>query len=432
MHNLPRHRHPCWSPPRRLLLLAVVGLAACTSNAPADTSAGGSSGPGGGAGTSAGAGGASGGAGGTSGTQDPPSPGAAPDAIQPLPVTTFAFYREGKLPDGKLIFHLWVRDVVTGAERLVSRLDDQLTGLRTTAGDRISISPDRRWIALSVAMGYEKEDLHLLGRTRMIWKVSVDGKQLVRVSGPITDWRAPCTPTLPESSNECSENMFCDRNSSKCTFDFWSESYEHPVWSPDGDTIFAHKGVTACDNVGCQKLNAFHSPLVVVNYAFSFANQPLSPGRRIPMPAGSPCSTSRPVLSPDGAKLAVQHSRCFARDSAGVLVAGSDGANPMEFPGRPCVHMQWRADGQAIYCAQDNNLFLLTLADRQVTPVLALGKTVRLDNFSFSTDGRWMVAELIDGTTGHLYLADLQATPLGATADLKQLTTIDIDYRPAF
>jgi hypothetical protein len=171
---------------------------------------------------------------------------------------------------------------------------------------------------------------------------------------------------------------------------------------------------------------------LVVNYAFSFANQPLAPGRRVPMPEGSPCSTWRPVLSPDGTKLALQQSRCFARDSSGVLVAGSDGANPVEFPKRSCVHMEWRADGQALYCAQDNNLFLLTLADGQATGVLALGKTVALDNFSFSKDGRWLVAELIDGKTGHLHLVDLQATPLGPSADFKQLTTIDIDYWPAF
>jgi Tol biopolymer transport system component len=226
--------------------------------------------------------------------------------------------------------------------------------------------------------------------------------------------------------------MFCDVNSHKCTYDFWSESYEHPVWSPDGNTIFAHKGVTACDNVGCQKFALLHIPLIVIGHAVTFANQPLSPGRRIPLPEGSPCLTYRPTLSPDGSLMAVVHSGCFARSSRGVLVSAPSGANPVEFPGRDCQHMEWREDGQAIYCTEKNNLYLLTLADRKVTGVLGFEKTVTFDQFSFSKDGRWLAAELIENEKTHLHLVDLQATPLGPTADFKQITTIASDRWPAF
>ena len=101
---------------RNLLLLVslVAWLAACSSTPPDDTVVAGSGG-----GNTAGAGGTAG----TIGTGSPPTQ--TPAAIEPLPVTTFAFYRQGSLPDGKPVYHLWVRDVVTGDERLVSRLDDQ-------------------------------------------------------------------------------------------------------------------------------------------------------------------------------------------------------------------------------------------------------------------------------------------------------------------
>jgi hypothetical protein len=55
-----------------------------------------------------------------------------------------------------------------------------------------------------------------------------------------------------------------------------------------------------------------------------------------------------------------------------------------------------------------------------------------LDRFSFSNDGRWLVAELVENEVAHLFSVDLQATPLGPTADFKQLTDIASDSRPSF
>jgi hypothetical protein len=408
----------------------ILCVAACTSQAPDDGSsqAGGSTAPG-----RAGSGGSTavGGPGGTGGAGGPASP-PPPVTIEPLPLTTFAFYRQGKLADGKDVFHLWVRDVVTGTERLVNRLDDGVSGLRSTAGDRLSISPDRRWIALSAGFRYGDADLHLLGRSRMIWKVSADGQQLVRISPPIADWRASCTPTLPASSDECSADMFCDVNSRKCTFDFWTEGYEHPVWSPDGQTIFAHFGVTACDNVGCQKFNAFHFPHIALGKAVTMPNQPMAPARNIPLPQGSPCSTHETIVSPDGSQIVAEHSRCFARDSSGLLVAGSDGSNPVEIPRRECDHMEWRADGKAVYCARNSDLLLITIPDGQTSTVLTLDKTMVFLHFTLSTDGRWMVAEIRQGDRADLYAVDLQATPLGPTASFKPLSMSADDYWPAF
>ena len=185
--------------------------------------------------------------------------------------------------------------------------------------------------------------------------------------------------------------------------------------------------------MGCQKFNTFHFPLIVVSHVLTFADQPRAPGRRIPLPEGSsPCQTYQPALSPDGSQMATMHSGCFARGSGGVLVAAATGANPVEFPGRDCQHMEWRADGQAIYCAEDNNLLLLTLPDRKASGVLSFAKTVEFNMFSFSNDGRWLVAELVENEFAHFYLVDLQATPLGPGADFKKLTDIPRDRWPSF
>ena len=371
------------------------------------------------------------------GTQPEPPPEPEPavepaDSIEPLPVSSYVFYRFVRTAAGKEVVHVYSRDVISGNERLITTLQDDKKNLDSNAGDRLAISPDRRWIALSSDHDYLDQDLFLIGRTRMIWKVSADGKHMVRISGPLLDWRSACDPRDSLTNNGCPGDMFCDINSRKCTYDFWSERYEYPSFSADGQTIYAHLGITACDNVGCNKFANLHFPLIAFGNAVSFTNRPLSAGKRVAKPDVPACSIHQPTLSPDGKRLATLYSRCFGPGSEGVMISDPGGANPVPFPAPDCEHPEWRPDSQAVYCPEGNNLRLLSIPDNKRSGVLGFAKGVSIDRLTISRDSRWVVMHLIEADKSNLFLIDTMASPLGPGVELKPVGVSGNDFWPAF
>ena len=352
--------------------------------------------------------------GGDQGRQPPEMPG----AITPLPASTFVYYRMTKEGD-KSYAHLWSYDVLSRETRLISKLDNSISSFRSIAGDRVAISPDRKWVAFSADFRPSKADDFLAGRTSMIWKVSVDGDQFVRISAPLTDWRKPC-------SSGCPSEMLCEPTSDLCTLAGWAWGFEHPSWSPDGQRIFAHLSTTACKNVSC--LPSVVLPDVPAVTAISevviMNAQAMAPHSAVTRPAELACNTAMPVVSPDGKRLAVDYSSCFGAGSWGVLVSDLDGSNYQRLADHICNQIVWRTDSAAVYCSQGSTLSLLTL-DKKSTPAQNLISQVTLDHFSFSADGRWLAANLKRDNTTDIYIADLTKTPLGDPAFLFQPVSQD-------
>ena len=242
----------------------------------------------------------------------------------------------------------------------------------------------------------------------MIWKVSADGAQFVRISAPLKDWRKAC-------SAGCDSDTFCEPESDRCTPAGWSWGFEHPGWSPNGQKIFAHLGTTACWQTSC--LPSVVLPNVPAVTAISEAvvmdAQPISPYVVITQPPATACNTSAPVVSPDGKRLAVNYTRCFGSSSWGVMVSDLDGGNYQTVGDgdQICNHIAWRSDSAAVYCSQASTLWLLTL-DKKSTGLTALSSNLKLDHFSISADGRWMAVNLQATNTTDVYVADMSKTPL--------------------
>jgi hypothetical protein len=131
---------------RIVTFTALAFFISCTSQrdpVPEGVNTGGPSGVGSGGSTApvTGSGGSSGADQPNDGSAGAPDMGPPPSqnaTIEPLPETTFVFYRfeSGANPAH---VHLWARDAISGNERLISRLDDAFGSLRTKGGDRLTI-----------------------------------------------------------------------------------------------------------------------------------------------------------------------------------------------------------------------------------------------------------------------------------------------------
>jgi Tol biopolymer transport system component len=379
---------------RSYAIAAMLALASCPEKTPAPTPAPTPT--------------ADGGTGGNQGGQPPETPG----AITPLPASTFVYYRMTQEGD-RSYGHLWSYDVVSKQNRLISKLDNSIGSLRSIAGDRLAISPDRKWIAFAAHFRPSKADEFLAGRTTMIWKVSADGAQFVRISAPLKDWRKPC-------SAGCDSDTFCEPSSDLCTVAGWSWQFEHPSWSPDGKKIFAHLGTTACWQVSC--LPSVVTPNVPAVTAISevvvMNDQPMSPHTVVTRPAERACNTATPAVSPDGKRLAVDYSHCFGSSSWGVMVSDLDGSNYQTIGSEICNHIAWRSDSAGVYCSHGNKLSFFSV-DKTQTTLLNFPADLKVDHFTFSPDGRWFVANLQRGNGTYIAVADLNATPITDDANFK-------------
>jgi hypothetical protein len=117
------------------------------------------------------------------------------------------------------------------------------------------------------------------------------------------------------------------------------------------------------------------------------------------------------MLSPNGKHLAVSYDGCFASTSWGVIVSDPDGNNYQTISDLICNHLEWRNDSMGVYCSHENKIDLIGL-DKAQTSVFNLPTQYKIDHFSMSPDGRWFVANLVQGGSSKVFLTDLEKTPL--------------------
>ena len=131
--------------------------------------------------------------------------GGTASPIDPLPHSTFVFFRYSLGPTNAWTYQLWALDAVSKSERLISRLDDALVPGELLVGHGLALSPDRRWVAFAAFFRPSDHPAdRSLGRyTKMVWKVSVDGKQYVRISPPLEDPRTPLLRCTPQGRRGC-------------------------------------------------------------------------------------------------------------------------------------------------------------------------------------------------------------------------------------
>jgi WD40 repeat protein len=209
---------------------AVVALSilGCSSKTPGGPSPGPSAGTSGGDSAGAGRGGSSGGA-----TAPAGGIGGSPSTDPRVPGTGFIFQR--LVPDGtSTSAHIYMFDLATQQETLITNLDQQsgqpgadLTGL--------SVSPDRTRIAFT-SSNFRPTAVEIDNKLKLgsLWTATVDGKNFRRMTSqypPTYNIGTMCGVGVPCPSGETCRTDRCVRKD-------LSVSYRHPLWAPDGKSLF--------------------------------------------------------------------------------------------------------------------------------------------------------------------------------------------------
>jgi hypothetical protein len=113
----------------------------------------------------------------------------SPSAIEPLPETTFVFYRFDR-GTNRANSISGSHDVVSGQQRLISRIDDTIISLTARAETGWRFPRTGAGFCFRWASGLRPRTETWSVVHVDVWKVSADGKQFSRVSAP---WpTAPC------------------------------------------------------------------------------------------------------------------------------------------------------------------------------------------------------------------------------------------------
>jgi len=133
-------------------------------------------------------------------------------------------------------------DLGTGAERLLTKLDDDVR--RWDVIDGLSVSADRRWIAFS-SKTFRVTSADLAALTGPIYSVSVDGRRFVRLTPPLPPAGSGRTCTVDA---QCNGGERCD--SVACFLGSYSRTLSNPAWSPDGKGVYFALGESWIDRDG--------------------------------------------------------------------------------------------------------------------------------------------------------------------------------------
>jgi hypothetical protein len=236
-----RTQRPLWA------LVCSLLAGACVSKAPPTDGSGGSGGTApstagrGGSNTSSGAGGA-GTSGGTSGGTGTGGTGSIPPPTgsEPLPETTFAFFRDVREGTTWKASHLYSIDLNTKAERLITTFPESGgTGAPVIAG--LAVSPDRRQLAFGSAHFRPTiEDKLRPFQAGMLWAVSSDGRTFTRLTPVITE-DYHLGNRCGAGVGSCGYGESCDPDPGgghRCVRPNLTVGYGYPAWSADGKTVF--------------------------------------------------------------------------------------------------------------------------------------------------------------------------------------------------
>jgi hypothetical protein len=159
---------------------------------------------------------------------------------EPLPETTFAFFRDVREGTKWKASHLYSIDLNTKAERLITTFPESGgTSAPVIAG--LAVSPDRRQLAFGSAHFRPTiEDKLRPFQAGMLWAVSSDGRTFTRLTPTITEdyhLGARCGAGV----GYCGYGESCDPDPAgghRCVRPNLTVGYGYPAWSPDGKTVF--------------------------------------------------------------------------------------------------------------------------------------------------------------------------------------------------
>ena len=386
---------------RKIFLLALVGLLAAACGG--------------------------GGGGGNSPVDKPP----AQDEIKPLSENTFLFMRK----IDSTIDHLYIYDLDSREERQVTDFDNG-----SVSRYDYSLSPDRRWVVFrAIAFRPDEEDAQAILQENL-WKVSVDGKQFVRLTHPIMPMDESCPASKPG----------CERQRSD------------PIFSRDGSTIYyslsdlwdAHS--TFCtSNADCGGLadcvNHFCRGSQLEGSAYLSRISSDGQGIDDPIPPLDDCTaTTNPAFSHSGEKLLYQGIRCIAGNNGIYLKQKPFDQGNVDFimDNDSFNSAVWSKDDTGFFYVESeffdddqdgksetygDSLFLYEIESGESRMLLRPPAGAGVDSkysiwgFSLNADQSKIVLSIeYPQNTVNLFLFDL------STNDLEQLTTTNDAYNPVW
>jgi hypothetical protein len=163
-----------------------------------------------------------------------------PSVSEPLPETTFAFFRDVREGTTWKASHLYSIDLNTKAERLITTFPESGgTGGPIITG--LAVSPDRRQIAFGSAHFRPTiEDKLRPFQAGMLWAVSSDGRTFTRLTPVITE-DYHLGDRCGAGVGSCGYGESCDPDPGgghRCVRPNLRVSYGYPAWSADGKTVF--------------------------------------------------------------------------------------------------------------------------------------------------------------------------------------------------
>jgi hypothetical protein len=161
------------------------------------------------------------------------TPGSAPS--DGLPATAFVFERQVKRGDyWRSSLHTY--DLATGSEGLVSDLGGQarINGL--------AVSSDHKSIAITTLAFHPSEDTNIRRAFLygVLWSMRLDGTDLRRLTPPATGAENAGGRSC-FVDQECPAEQECFHN--YCYYSSYYMELTHPVWAPDGQSVFATEGI---------------------------------------------------------------------------------------------------------------------------------------------------------------------------------------------
>jgi hypothetical protein len=329
--------------------------------------------------------------------------------VEPLADETFAFVRRVRAGPK----HLYLYNVRTATERLLSALDDD--GQTGTSGlVRLSLSPDRRQVAFTALFRLQEADR--LNPAQGVWTLTVDGQRYQRHSPPLPHPGATCQTNL-----QCVQPETCNVTRGRCEPSSYRTEILDPAFTPDGGRLYF-----SMSSLWLQGLS--------IGGGGGLYSVPVGGGAIQDHPVNADCSfVGEPAPGPDGAALLVNKSVCL-QSKAGYYRHAQPPEPGLGTPvlldtdviGATSTRPVWRDQG-SVYLLAREGLVLLDLRTGEPTFVLSAGAGASLGPFAVSPEGTQMVVCVTDGDGEDLHLLDLTSD-----APATQLTHDGSSCHPAW
>ena len=333
------------------------------------------------------------------------SDGAVSTPLRPLPSSQFVYLKKLSSTSSAIYSYDWS----TGKSRLIHDLDKA-----SGSFPNIALSPDRKWIALTAGFRKTKEEIKY-GTMGMhsLWKISVDGKQVIRVSLPTPK---PGFGRCVVAGDCSGDDMTCNTSLQSCLYKNYTQYIQMPAWTSDQKSIWVESSAFWTNNGGD------------LDGAFGFFKYDVKTGKRtyFVFERGS----DSPVPHPSKNYLIALHKYYGVKshslspfDSTGRVVL--EETDDFSFP-IVSGFLRWKSDGSGFFFLGkakwrgDEGLSILFFhlgkqSVEQIVPVVDTEDTA-LKRFAVSPDGKSIVLELYNSKekTSDLYRYDTRTKRLVA------------------